>query len=318
MLAGCTPAPPSTAPVPPATAAPAPAAPSGQVTIPWSTVRGTDTGGFDITLRFSATLSADQVDPVIAAFNSAAATWEQVITADLAPVTLNGFNGCWGSGATSTIDDVTIDVTISAVDGPGGVLGSAGFCRSQGTIARAGAMRFDSADLTTMLQRGNFDRVILHEMGHVLGIGTMWPYTGLLSGQANPNPAPTCDPNDPSYDPRFTGAHATAEWNALSNRNDSGVPVEACGGAGTAMAHWRESTFRSELMTGWINIGASPLSRVSLASLADLGYTVDMTKADPYLLGPSILDLIPGTATDLHDHDGEFVLFGPDGPIGID
>lgn len=305
-LASCAAAPPTTEahPAPPAPANP----PTGDVTLPWTTVHSGDADGFDITLRFSATMPADHLDAVIAAFRAAATRWEQVITADLAPVTYIGFNGCWGSGPTGTIDDVTIDVTIAAVDGPGGVLGAAGYCRKDGTIPRAGAMKFDSADLVAMLQLGNFDRVAIHEMGHVLGIGTAWAPAGLL------------DTSNGS-DPRFTGPNAVAEWNAMTGGSDAGVPVEATGGSGTALAHWREATFRSELMTGWIAAGASPLSRLSIAALADLGYTVDVATADPYVLGPSILDLIAGNPSVLHSDDvehGRFVLFGPDGPIGTD
>ena len=35
-------------------------------------------------------------------------------------------------------------------------------------------------------------------------------------------------------------------------------------------------------MTGWLNAGANPLSRVTAASLADLGYQVDLSAADSY------------------------------------
>ena len=36
-------------------------------------------------------------------------------------------------------------------------------------------------------------------------------------------------------------------------------------------------------MTGWAGPGTSlPLSRITVASLADIGYLVDMTKADAY------------------------------------
>ena len=39
----------------------------------------------------------------------------------------------------------------------------------------------------------------------------------------------------------------------------------------------------NELMTGWINSGQSnPLSRITIASLADLGYQVNLSAADTY------------------------------------
>src|SRR5262249_31094748 len=37
-----------------------------------------------------------------------------------------------------------------------------------------------------------------------------------------------------------------------------------------------------EVMTGYLNNGTNPLSRVTVASLADLGYQVNMNAADAY------------------------------------
>ena len=60
------------------------------------------------------------------------------------------------------------------------------------------------------------------------------------------------------------------------------VPLEDTGAPGTRDNHWRESVFGAELMTGYLNDGVNPLSRLSVASLADLGYQVDVTQADAY------------------------------------
>ena len=46
-------------------------------------------------------------------------------------------------------------------------------------------MQFDSADLASMEASGSLYGVILHEMGHVLGIGTSWAYRGLLTGASS-------------------------------------------------------------------------------------------------------------------------------------
>jgi hypothetical protein len=35
-------------------------------------------------------------------------------------------------------------------------------------------------------------------------------------------------------------------------------------------------------MTGYLDFGANPLSAITIASMADLGYTVDPAAADPY------------------------------------
>jgi hypothetical protein len=60
------------------------------------------------------------------------------------------------------------------------------------------------------------------------------------------------------------------------------VPVENTGGSGTIHSHWRESVFMRELMTGWISGSAQPMSRTTIESLADMGYVVDPTLADPF------------------------------------
>ena len=39
-------------------------------------------------------------------------------------------------------------------------------------------MSFDTDDLSRMEQDGSLIDVIIHEMGHVLGIGTLWELTG--------------------------------------------------------------------------------------------------------------------------------------------
>ena len=67
-----------------------------------------------------------------------------------------------------------ISSTLEPIDGVGGVLGSAGpsqiwsSCR---TISLLGAMRFDIDDIANMEADGTFEGVILHEMGHVIGVG---------------------------------------------------------------------------------------------------------------------------------------------------
>jgi hypothetical protein len=48
--------------------------------------------------------------------------------------------------------------------------------------------------------------------------------------------------------------------------------------------HWRESTFVTELMTGFIGTDSNPMSTVTIESLRDLGYEVDITQADSYSL----------------------------------
>ncbi len=207
---------------------------------------------YTIKVRFSGGLSERQKQ----AFKSAAARWTTVIVGDLPPVTVDGEH----------IDDVLIVARGASIDGQGKILGQAGPTHLRPASAARGAflpargeMTFDSADLQSMAEDGTLDDVIAHEMGHVLGIGTIWTHKKLLKGIGTPNPT-------------FVGELAMKEYAALRGlASPTAVPVENTGGEGTRDSHWRETVFRNELMSGFIAAKGNPISRVSVASLEDLG-----------------------------------------------
>ena len=210
--------------------------------------------GFQITLNIT---GSGVTDPIRTAFTSAAAKWESIITTDLPDV--------------AGIDDIQIDASITPIDGVGRVLGQAGpsSVRTGSSIPVRGVMQFDSADLGSLLNSGGLADVIFHEMGHVLGIGTIWQNKGLKGGTAT--------------DPQYLGAAGLAAYRALGGTGNS-VPLENTGGQGTFGAHWRESIFFNEVMTGYLNSGANPASILSVASLIDLGYSVNMAAAEAYAI----------------------------------
>lgn len=216
----------------------------------------TSTGPFDIRLITSGLTATQQQ-----IFEQAAQKWESIITAALPAATYNGM----------TTTGVIINASAVTIDGRGGILGQAGPDRFRmgSSLPYHGTMQFDSADLASLQSGGGLLYTVEHELGHILGIGTLWTTKRLLSGASTTNPL-------------FIGTRATAEYNALFGTHAVGVPVENGGGSGTRNAHWRETTFNNELMTGYLNGGTNPLSRITVASLADLGYAVDMTKADSY------------------------------------
>lgn len=226
---------------------------------------------FDIVLRPQTALSPEAQ----AAFSAAESRWEGIVTAGVPAVRATiGANGCGAlNGAIDeVVDDLVIDISTTSIDGAGGVLARAGPCLiSTGDgLPRFGVMEFDLADLPGLIASGTLTAVITHEMGHMLGIGTRWTDTKpgvFLAGGG-------------TGDPRFTGPRAVAEWSALGGTGS--VPVESTGGPGTADSHWRESTFGTEMMTGFVSGPVNPLSRLTIASLADLGYQVDINRADAY------------------------------------
>ena len=177
------------------------------------------------------------------------------------------------------MDDLLINASATAIDGVNGILGQAGpdAFRSGSRLPYHGIMEFDSADMASMEQSGLLLSVVMHEMGHILGIGTIWSSRGLLSGAGTSNPI-------------FVGAQATAAYNQIFGTSASGVPVENTGGSGTRDSHWRDSILVNELMTGWAGPGTNlPLSRITVGSLADIGYTVNYAAADSYTPSSSSL-----------------------------
>lgn len=250
--------------------------------------------GYGITLRYLSTVSA----PRQAVFAAAASRWAGIITGDLTDVAAFGI-GAGTCGANSpavneNIDDLLIFVTLDSIDGPFGVLGSAGPCyiRNGTKLSLIGRMRFDTADVAFMEANNIFQAVMLHEMGHVIGIGSLWTQVpSLLVGSVAGG----------GTDPYFTGATAITQFNANGGAGYVGnkVPVEAGGGPGTQDSHWRESVMGKELMTGYVSLVANPLSSITVGSLADMGYTVSYANADPYTVDGVNLQL-PGGAGEFH------------------
>ena len=174
-----------------------------------------------------------------------------------------------------TVNGIVIFAQVTAIDGVGGILGSAGPClvRNSTLLPVVGAMQFDAADMTAMQASGVLNGVVLHEMMHTLGFGTIW-------GPGDRNEVAEPD----GVDPRYIGAYGQAGYGDVGGVDvASGVPVENTGGSGTRGSHWRESVFHTELMTGWAD-GAMQMSRATIGALKDFGYDVDLNKADQYVL----------------------------------
>lgn len=226
---------------------------------------------FQVEVRFLGGLNANQRS----VFHLAAQRWAQIITEELPPVSVSG-QVVPGVTINEEVQNVIIYARGEDLGGVGGVLGQAGpiFLRSGTSLPAVGIMSFDIADLGNMEANGSLVNVIIHEMGHVLGIGTLWARLGLVAGSG-------------TDDPLFTGTHARQAYTDITTIAGRDVPLANQGGAGTAEGHWRESVFGQELMTGFLDDGVNPLSQLTIASLRDIGYNVDMDAADPFGL-PSL------------------------------
>ncbi len=237
---------------------------------------------YKIEVRFLGGLTPTQKN----AFKAAADRWSKVIVGDVPSVIVGG----------EVIDDLLIEAQGVPIDGPGKILGQAGPTNLRPASAGVnaflpakGIMSFDTADLAKMQADGTLLDVITHEMGHVIGIGTIWKQKGLLAGAGTTNPT-------------FTGTNAKKEFGILKGTGPVAVPVANVGGPGTRDSHWRESLFQNELMTGIISGANNPMSKMTVASLKDLGYVVDMTAAEPYSL-PNLQALAESGAMLVHSEE---------------
>jgi hypothetical protein len=233
-------------------------------------------GGFNMEIRFV----SDASPAIRTAFEQARARWQQVITGKLPDFSLTGSNQVQANACgidhpviNEVVDDLLILVQIVPIDGPGKILGSAGPCMVRGSsnLPILGVIKLDSDDLELMETNGTLRDVILHEIGHVLGLGTLWSRFSLVQGAG-------------SSDPYYTGVRAQPGFVLGGGSVVNGVPLENSGGAGTRDSHWRETTFANELMTGFINRGGNPLSSITVGSLMDMGYQVNFGAADGYAL----------------------------------
>lgn len=261
-----------------------------------------------ITLSFSGSMTPIEQQT----FVDAADYWNSVIT---------GYDLVSDQNGLPTLHSLTINASIPDIDGFGGILGSAGPTGNLAyydndpftpnpTSARlysaTGLMEFDSADVNGLVANNTFYGVVLHEMAHVLGIGTLWVDNNNVNG--------TIYQLYNNGSGKYTGPNALAHWQTEFNQPSATfVPVELGGGPGTANGHWNENDggfgntgivsnitgmdFSNELMTGWAS-NTFFVSTVTIGSLDDLGYQVDYSKAGivNHIVVPEASSLISGLA----------------------
>ena len=219
-----------------------------------------DPRSFDIDLVFVGPATADTRSAAL----QAAKRWTEVITGDLpdVPVPENSVQ-CLPVEHRffGTIDDLVVFVAVESLTGASG---HGGLCnwRADSSLPYMGYSVLDTE--LVAWGREYVAGVTLHEIGHALGFGPLWHNFGFLQDSGG-------------ADPHFNGPLAIEAFDAAGGTNYTAgakVPVSADEG------HWR---FGGELMGS----GGSALSAITVQSLADLGYVVDVSQADPFQLPSS-------------------------------
>lgn len=216
----------------------------------------------------------------------------------------------WDSVVTS--NNIQIEVTVSFDEMDEDILGGAyieeyytGYSEFGSVFPKKGVFILNTMYLNmlhTMVYsngKSNLYYTVLHELGHILGIGPTWVNDNITN-----KPIGTYQINGETKK-YYNGAHALEQYKSyfpdISN-NLVGIPIEDDGGGGTESVHPEEGYIhghstndreingvyhpglRHELMTGWMESSSYPIpmSRITIGFLKDIGYNVDYSEAEFY------------------------------------
>lgn len=135
---------------------------------------------------------------------------------------------------------------------------------------------------------------MLHEVGHAFGVGITW------HGNLNPSLASLVNGVSRAtgeLDTHFPGPQAVAAFNAAggSGYPHGKVPVMNDPSSPGANAHWR-AVVCGEVMSYCLVDDKQHLTAITVGALADLGWKVDLSHAEPYTL-PTEADLAASRVT---------------------
>lgn len=165
------------------------------------------------------------------------------------------------------------EIAANGVDGPDGT-----------RLPTRGTIHIDLDDIDALLaERARFKDTVVHEIGHVLGLGTLFDRAGLVRSDAQKNDW-------------YVGTHGCRAYAQLlrpGSQQAVEIPLQAEPGRSTRAHHFDEAALPQEIMstaldqpqvgrggganagTGLINV----VSAVSAGALQDLGYVVDASRA---------------------------------------
>ncbi|MYE82942.1 MAG: leucine-rich repeat domain-containing protein [Gammaproteobacteria bacterium] len=233
--------------------------------VPVTVFRAPEPDSFQIGLVFDRSVPEE----VRTTTRDMAERWMEIVTGDLDDIPLTGhferdFDRC-GSlvgdhRVYGPVDDVLIFVRVAPVRGGKGYGGHCAL-RAASRLPYAGRFVLDTEQAASQPEY-----TILHELGHVLGFGTVWEDLELLEHDGD--------------SPYFTGPLAVEAYNAAGGADATRIPVSP-----QDWGHWHGDAFGwdypRELM---IDGGGTRLSAITIQSMADLGYVVDVERADPFEL----------------------------------
>jgi hypothetical protein len=152
------------------------------------------------------------------------------------------------------------------------LVGLGGPCvlREGGGLPLLGEMQLDTAKFGTAPDVV-IEQLVLHEMLHVLGLGTLW---------LQPRFAAFINGTEAAADPVFLGPAALRGWARISGSGAVGntaVPLEL-----VTRGHWRTPPFADEVFSNRLRLTRQPMSAVTVGALQDLGWDVEPEAYDDF------------------------------------
>ena len=256
------------------------------------------TASYSVTTGFTAAASDDQKFSIqvnlgqglsgltaasLNAIQEAARYWESVITHRSA-ITNSNTLVISVTGEALTYSDGSANTSTLAQAGP--YLGTTD--GRTNVYITSGEATINTYMLSQMNSNTSYLRdIMIHEFGHVLGLGTLWEQTEWhwSNGAITYSGTNLIDRTTVTYN-----ANTYAGWVYGELKNtyvQTAIPLTSGVGGGSDFSHWSESVFNSELMTYQAEYPgtAMPLSQMTIASLRDIGWNVNYGAAATYNLG---------------------------------